>query len=117
MAADDCQCLVYDSSAFGAAGSTVHHVAAGKIGSPASGAAVTAMAWHHSGVVLIGMSSGGALNNKGKKLPCCALATEIAYAEMVVVINDVPAVWLQHHVNVCLDAPHATQARWLPCSH
>jgi len=58
---DDCQVLVFDSSSFtssGVVGGLVDSIVGGRVTQSHSGSAITALAWHPSGLILAGTTSG-----------------------------------------------------------
>jgi hypothetical protein len=60
-AADDGQCLIYDTNSFSLSGSEsglIQHVASTKVGEPEPDNAITAMGWSAFGYVVLGTTSG-----------------------------------------------------------
>lgn len=60
-AADNGQCLVHDVNSFGSNGvvnGLINHVSSAVVSSADSGDAVQAMAWHPSGILLLGTAAG-----------------------------------------------------------
>lgn len=65
-AADNGQCLVHDVNSFGSNGvvnGLINHVSSAVVSSADSGDAVKAIAWHPSGILLLGTEAGKAASH------------------------------------------------------